>query len=294
MRFKSLSLVLLLMFLLLTECRYESVSSENISQAKSEYNIVSASVAATHILDALDLDIVGRPTTQNAIPDRYSNVEEVGLAHGPNFEKIISLNADIVVADEFFAEDFNKKAEQYGIEMLYISTFKYGEFLQSILNLGTRLDRVDNAKSLVEKLSKPLNEIENKYKNVVPPSVCIIFGSSESFMLATEQSYIGDLVKIVGGKNIIDNVGIDSSYVDFSMEQIIVKDPDIILRFSHGNIEATKESFDSKFSQDSAWNSLTAVKNGRVYDLDPAIFGVSANLNISTAIETLGKLLYEN
>ncbi len=83
------------------------------------------------------------------------------------------------------------------------------------------------------------------------------------------------------------------SYLDLSLEQILVENPDIILRFSHGNVEETKKAFDKEFSTNPVWKNLDAVKNGKVYDLDPNIFDVSANLKVGEAIKEIGKLIYE-
>ena len=68
----------------------------------------------------------------------------------------------------------------------------------------------------------------------------------------------------------------------------------MVLRFAHGNIEETAKMFDAAFDSNEAYQQLDAVKSGKVYDLDPTIFNVSANLEITTAIETLGEIFYGN
>uniref|UniRef100_UPI00260AFEB1 ABC transporter substrate-binding protein n=1 Tax=Clostridium sp. TaxID=1506 RepID=UPI00260AFEB1 len=93
--------------------------------------------------------------------------------------------------------------------------------------------------------------------------------------------------------NVTDSIDtIDSAYVNFSMEQIVEMNPDYILRLSHGDIEVTKKAFDEEFSTNPAWMTLDATKEGRVYDLDPVVFGVTANLSIIEAIEELGNIIY--
>ena len=111
-------------------------------------------------------------------------------------------------------------------------------------------------------------------------------------MLATDSSYLGDLVDTAGANNITDNLQVDSDYIPFSMEQLVASNPDYILRFAHGNLEETKKAFDKTFNENPAFATLDAVKEGRVIDLDPDIFGVSANIYVINAIETLGELFY--
>ena len=112
-------------------------------------------------------------------------------------------------------------------------------------------------------------------------------------MLATDKSYVGDLLDTIGVKNVTDDVeSVDSAYLNFSMEQILKMNPDYILRLSHGDLETSKKAFDDAFSKDPAWKSLDATKNGNVVDLDPTIFGVSANLKVTEAIKQLGNIVY--
>ncbi|MDO7203170.1 ABC transporter substrate-binding protein [Paraclostridium bifermentans] len=61
-------------------------------------------------------------------------------------------------------------------------------------------------------------------------------------MLATDTSYLGDLTKTLGAKNIANNLdtNVKSPYIQFSLEQILEQNPDYILRFAHGELEQTK------------------------------------------------------
>ena len=58
------------------------------------------------------------------------------------------------------------------------------------------------------------------------------------------------------------------------------------------NIEETKKAFDDAFDKNPAYKELDAYKNGKVVDLDPSIFNVSANLQVKEAIKTLGNIFY--
>ena len=113
-------------------------------------------------------------------------------------------------------------------------------------------------------------------------------------MLATETSYLGDLVKTIGATNIASNLEgtVENGYIQLSLEHVLKENPDYILRFAHGNIEDTKKSFDKAFDENPAYQELDAVKNNKVVDLDPTIFNVSANLKVKEAITTLGDILY--
>ena len=53
-----------------------------------------------------------------------------------------------------------------------------------------------------------------------------------SYLVATDKSYIGDLVKIAGGENVIKVK--DRQYISSNTENLLNINPDIILRLPHG------------------------------------------------------------
>lgn len=275
----------------LSACTSKTNTSEN---KKDEYKIASASVVASYMLDKLDINIVTKPTTKMKMPERYKDVTEAGMSSDPNFEKIISERGNLLIGDVFFKKNIDEKAKNYNIKTAYIDTSSYEKFMNSILQIGDLLSKTDKAKNIVEDLKKPIEEVKQKYNNKKDLTFAVIFGSSKSNMLATNYSYIGNLATNIGAKNITEELVPDSTsaYVDLSLEKLLLKNPDVILRFSHGDLEASKKNFDAVFESNSVYKSLKAYQNKRIYDLDPEYFNVSADFNSPNAILELGKILY--
>ena len=197
--------------------------------------------------------------------------------------------------DSNFQASVEESLSQYGLNTFFFETGSYSDFVNSIKQLGVEINREDEAKKLVNEIEASVTKALEK-KGDQSPTVAVIFGAGENFMLATDTSYLGDLVKTLGATNITSKLDGDmsSAYVQFSLEQILAENPDYVLRFAHGNIEETAKMFDAAFDSNEAYQQLDAVKSGKVYDLDPTIFNVSANLEITTAIETLGEIFYGN
>ena len=160
---------------------------------------------------------------------------------------------------------------------------------------ATYVESPDEATTLLNQL-KQAEEAALANKTEQAPTVAIIFGAGDNFMLATESSYLGDLAKTLGAINIASEIdtNIESAYIQFSLEQILAQNPDYVLRFAHGNIEETSKMFDEAFDKNEAYQQLDAVADGKVYDLDSTIFNVSANLKVTEAITKLGEILYGN
>ncbi|MEG0951405.1 MAG: ABC transporter substrate-binding protein [Niameybacter sp.] len=267
----------------------EEVKKEN----EEPLRIVSATVSATQLLDQLGQDLVGVPQTKFTLPERYEGVTLVGQAMNPDLEAIVALDSDLVVIDTMFKENVEKSIEAFGLNAFYFNTSTYSKFLVSIEELGEAIDKEAEAKDFIESLQAVENTVKNKAEGQAP-TVAVLFGGGENFMLATDHSYLGDLVDTTGAVNITDDLNIESDYIPFSMEQIVASNPDYILRFAHGNLEETKKAFDAAFDKNPAFKTLDAVKEGSIVDLDPNVFGVSANIYIVDAIQKLGELFYGN
>ena len=291
---KILSLILIGTTVGMISCSNVSNNQKEEEVKEQTIKIVSSTVAATQVMNELDLDLVGIPTTQSTLPDRYSGITEIGQSFAPNFETVVSLAPDLVVFDSNFKDKVSEQVSQYNLNSFYFDTTSFTNFKESIVELGKVTDREEKAQELANTLQESVDKVlEKSSKDSTDLKVAIIFGSSESFMLATDTSYIGDLLNTINFDNITDTIeGVNSGYINFSLEQIVKNNPDYILRFSHGDTEAAKKAFDDEFTSNPAWQALDAVKNGNVYDLDPSIFGVTANLKVTDAIEELGNIIY--
>ncbi len=66
--------------------------------AAENYRVVSTTVAATQFTDALELDLVGIPTSSKVLPKRYDGVTKVGNPMTPNMEIVKSLDPTEVLS----------------------------------------------------------------------------------------------------------------------------------------------------------------------------------------------------
>ena len=115
----------------------------------------------------------------------------------------------------------------------------------------------------------------------------ILLGVPGSYLVATEHSYIGDLVKQLGGKNIVQGEQVE--YLASNTEYLKKADPDIILRAAHGMPDEVVKMFDKEFKTNDIWKHFAAVKNNRVYDLEERLFGTTGNLAAIEALDELKK-----
>src|SRR5690625_7424030 len=102
---------------------------------------------------------------------------------------------------------------------------------QSILDIGERYDREEQAAEIVQEFEDKVSEIEEVVKDKDSPTVLILLGVPGSYLVGTEKSYIGDLVKRSVGQNVV--TGEDVDYLSSNTEYLYESNLDIILRTAH-------------------------------------------------------------
>lgn len=292
MKIKSLLGLILICSCLLAACNINfSKSSEPASkQKKEEFRIVPTTVALTETLDALDLDIVGKPTTYKDLPKRYKDVPEIGQPKKPNVEVVKSLNPTHVLTVTTIKSEMDPVFEQLKMKGTYYDYDSLNGLKKSITEMGNTFNRKEQAKKLNKKFDNAEAEIKAKIQGKKRPKVLILMGVPGSYLVATEHSYIGDLVKIAGGENVIQNES--RAYLASNTEELYKVNPDIILRLPHGFPDQVREMFKKEFSTNDIWKHFDAVKNNRVYDLEEIPFGITASIKADDALVQLYDILY--
>lgn len=290
--FYYLSLSLLLF---LTACAPQLNSSLpstlNNEKPDDKYRIVSTTVAITEIMDALEIDLVGIPTTEKTLPERYAGKTEVGFVKTPDLEIIKYLKPTDVLNVSTLEYDLKPVYEEANIEASFLNLNTVDNMLGTIEELGMKFEREEQAEQIVAEIEDKVSDVQAEVEGTEKPSVLILLGIPGSYLVATENSYIGDLVKLLGGVNIVQ--GEEVEYVASNTEYLQQANPDVILRAAHGMPEEVVEMFDQEFRENDIWKHFNAVQNGRVYDLEEEIFGTTASLGVKEAIENLQHMLYE-
>lgn len=256
----------------------------------SDNRIVATTVALTEIMDALELDLIGIPSSYKDLPERYKHAQEVGNPMSPDMELLLSLRPKEILSVTTLEYDLGTMFEDRGIDVTYVNLESIDAMHREIIALGERYDRMQQAEAIVQQFEEKIAHIEKRAEGVEPPKVLILLGIPGSYLVATEHSYIGDLVKRSGGINVIQGESVE--FLASNTEYLQQSNPDVILRAAHGMPEEVVEMFDEQFRTNDIWKHFDAVKNGRVYDLEETLFGTTANLAAAEALDQLQYMLY--
>jgi len=260
------------------------------SEEESDHRIVATTYAIVEFLEALDLDAVGVPTSYKEIPDRYKDATEVGNAMGPDLETILSLDPTHVLSVTNLEADLGKPFSDHHIPADFLDLDTVDGMFSELEMLGETFNRTEIVDQIIRDFEKKMVEVEEFAEGKEAPKVLVLMGVPGSYIVGTENSYIGDLVERAGGKNAVTDR--DEDFISANTEYLQQLDADIILRAVHGAPEDVVEMFNLEFEQNDIWKHFSAVKNNRVYDLEETLFGTTANLAVDEAIDELLTILY--
>lgn len=263
-------------------------SKEQVTSKDEKQVVVATSVAITEILDRLGVEVSGIPQTSYELPESAKGATEVGSPMNPDMEIIKSLNPTDVICVDTLGSDFEKQFEENNINADFYNLSNVDGLKETIAALGEKFNKQDKANKILDEIKEVENKVNSNKKS--DDKILVLFGAPGSVMVATDKSYIGNLVELAGGNNIFSNA--TSSFTQINLEEIIKLNPDKILVMTHAVPEAAKKSVEEELSKD-LWKNVNAVKNNDITYLENGYFGMSANLQIVEAVEKLGDILYE-
>ncbi len=289
---KILSLVLAgVMALCVTGCVNQHPEETTSTNESREVRLVATSPAVVQICNRLDLDLVGICQSTSDLPERYDGVTTVGMAMNPDLEIIKSLDPDYILSPATLQNDLQPKYASIGVSSLFLNLKSVEGMYASIEGLGEKFGREEEAAVMLEEFDSFMTEFAEKNAGKESPKVLVLMGLPGSYIIATDNSYVGSLVKLAGGTNVYGD-GDGQEFLFANTEDMKTKEPDVILRAAHGLPDEARKMFAEEFSTIDIWQHFKAVQKGRVYDLDSSLFNMSANFSYKEALKSLQPMLY--
>ncbi|MBW2650635.1 MAG: cobalamin-binding protein [Deltaproteobacteria bacterium] len=264
---------------------YVDKMGREISVPPSPRRIVSLAPNITETLFALGLDreIVG-VTRFCDYPQETASKRKVGGLVSPSLEKIVSLEPDLVIG----TADGNRKEtvdrlERIGLPVYVVNPGGLGEILEMILDIGEITGKRKEADRLVDNLRKRIDRVVLLTKNSARPGVFFQVGEG-AMITAGKNTFIDRLIRSAGGENIAGDS--PTRYPRFSMEEIILKNPDIIIVSSAKN--GASSSIKQAWEQ---WKDIAAVEKGNIHVIDPDLVSRPAP-RIVDGLETMAGIIH--
>ena len=267
------------------------IAKAKVHSMGTEPRIIATSPAVAEICDRLELDLVGVCTSSSSsIPERYEEITQVGAAMSPDMEIVSSLSPDWILSPSSLQSDLQPKYEAIDTDWAFLNLRSVQGMYRSIQELGEIFDREEQAETQIKEFKDFYETYQKEQEGKAHPRVLILMGLPGSYIIATENSYVGSLVALAGGENVYE--GSTEEFLTVNTEDMKNKEPDIILRTAHALPDQVMEMFNEDFATNDIWKHFSAVKNNQVYDLTYEYFGMSANFSYPDALQELQEILY--
>lgn len=246
------------------------------------------------MLHLLNIVPVGVPTSTNPIPTDFDSVTRVGSPMAPDLEVISNLQTELIIGAGSLQESLDKALEGMNLTTAYLPTDSYEDLKLSFKVLGTYFGKEKEMNEIMQKIVAREQQLEKQAVGKELPSIMLVIGTADSFMVMNDKSYLGSLVERLGADNIATSIlKTDSTYSTLNLEEIVVADPDMIFVLASGDHGANEDKFKQEITKNSAWTQLSAYKNDKIHLLDYSVFGVTSIANVDTALTTIADYFYQ-
>lgn len=268
-------------------------SSTPVKTSNEKLSIAATSTAIMGICEKMGIELTGVPqSTLVDIPDVYSQATIIGSPMAPDMEILADLNPDWVLSPQTLMSDLQPKYEAAKLNYAFVNLKSVRGMYESITGMGELFGKEEEAAKLVAEYEEFVENISGDVAEDDRPTVLLLMGlPNGAYIVATENAYVGDVLDLAGGINVY--AGTTDEFLNVNPEDMLLKNPDIILRTAHAMPEDVIEMFDEEFKTNDIWSHFDAVKNDKVYDLPHEYFGMSATFDYQKGLEYLKGILYE-
>lgn len=221
------------------------------------------------------------------------DVVNLGSAKELNLEALIDCQPELVLAS--CGTDRNVELEEtfgkMGIPAAYFSVNSFEDYLR-MLEVCTELTgKTENygvyGLDVQESVDRAIARADGSQPRVLyiraTGSSCKVKGSTDTVL--------GQMLRNLGCRNIAD--GENTLLEQLSMEAILQEDPDyIFVVLQSADPKDAQEVLETTLLNNPAWQSLTAVQEGRYYVMDPNLYNLKPNGRWGEAYEKLADILY--
>jgi iron complex transport system substrate-binding protein len=248
--------------------------------------IVSLAPNITEILFSLGLDqeIVGVSIHCN-FPERVQSRVRVGSYISLDFEKIVSLKPDLIIATGAGnTRDMVERLDRLGFPTYVIFPKNIEDVIRSVGHLSQLVGREKEGVDIIQEMKRRRERVVELTQGLPRPRVFLQIGEAP-IVTVGKNSFADDLIRLAGGKNVAGNE--KERYPRFGMEEILKRSPEVILISSMnpgGNYQRVVQEW-------SRWKTIPAVKNGRIHLIDSDLID-RPSPRIIEGLEEMARILH--
>jgi iron complex transport system substrate-binding protein len=248
--------------------------------------IVSLAPNITEILFGLGLDqeIVGVSIHCN-FPEKVQSKVRVGSYISLDFEKIVSLEPDLIIATGAGnTRDMVDRLERLGFPTYVIFPKNVEDVTRSVGHLSQLVGREKEGAEIIQEMRRRRERVVELTRGLPRPRVFLQIGEAP-IVTVGKNSFADDLIRLAGGDNVAGNE--KEMYPRFAMEEILKRSPEVILVSSMN----PRGNYQKIFEEWSRWKTIPAVKNSQIYLIDSDLID-RPSPRIIDGLEEMARILH--
>jgi iron complex transport system substrate-binding protein len=184
---------------------------------------------------------------------KLRNVPVLPLSHasnGPNLEQLAQYDPDVVFSERTWRAG-KKAIRNLGIKVVEDDPARISSIKRKVMAIGKVVGERKKARKYAKRLTKGVKGATRHISS--RPRVLMILGVGQTLYAFLPNTWGGDLVKRAGGSLLTDGLAsgdddgllVSGGYAQLSDEEILIRDPDVIIAVPHGRDEDMDEIADN-------------------------------------------------
>jgi iron complex transport system substrate-binding protein len=181
-----------------------------------------------------------------------------------SIETIVGLQPDLVLSAGLLHRRVIDALAPLGTPVAGLDAARLDDVYRNVEIVGRLTGCREQGRKLAADLRNRVEQVKLRLQHVPRsdrPNVFYLVWD-QPLMTVGAQSYINEVVESAGGRNIFDDVAFD--YPQVSDEEVIARNPDIILAAASGEMEVRRRAIVER----PGWQQLPAVRRQRIHFVD--------------------------
>jgi iron complex transport system substrate-binding protein len=252
--------------------------------------VVSLAPKNTELMYAIGAgeQLVGVTTYCN-YPKPSSKLPKVGgfSPSSVSLETLLDLQPDVVLSAGNLQRGLIEQLEQLGIPVVALNAESLDDLFDEVELLGQVTQKSQESANCVRQMRARVARVRDLVAAIPEDRRVTVFYRvwDEPLTGAGPGSFLGNLIDLAGGRNIVDDV--ETPYVKLSEEILLERDPEVIIAPSMGSSIVRRDDL----LEQPTWRDIRAIRSGAVYVLDGDLVS-RCGPRLVDALEVIAEHLY--
>lgn len=245
----------------------------------------------------------GRDTLTAAAHDSWTSFDldlddsviDIGAVKDPSLETLLASEPDLILASCNTAADREllDTFDQAGLRAAYFDVENFDDYLRMLETCTQLTGCPENFETYGTAVKEQVDAAAARQDGSAPKVLYVRASGSSCKVKGSSGNVLGEMLSNLGCVNIADS---DKTLLEnLSLEAIIAADPDYIFVVLQGvgkTVEEAQAVLEQTLLSNPAWEGLRAVREGRFYTLEHALYNLKPNARWGEAYEALAGILY--